>query len=42
MDSLPKGIYSFSLNDNYIDKQSAEGAKDNSLKRGYPDYIIKE
>lgn len=42
MVSIPKGTYSFSLNDNFIDKQSAEGAKDNSLKRGFPDYIIKE
>ncbi|MEI2466973.1 DUF1672 family protein [Niallia taxi] len=42
MDSIPCGTYSFSLNDNFIDKQSAEGAKDNSLKRGFPDYIIKE
>lgn len=42
MDSIPKGTYSFSLNDNFIDKQSSEGAKDNSLKRGFPDYIIKE
>lgn len=42
MDSIPKGTYSFALNDNFIDKQSSEGAKDNSLKRGFPDYIIKE
>lgn len=42
MDSIPTGTYSFSLNDNFIDKQSAEGAKDNSLKRGFPDYITKE
>lgn len=42
MSEIPKGTYSFSLNDNFIDEQSAEGAKDNSLKRSYPDYIIKE
>ncbi|MGG4467517.1 DUF1672 family protein [Paenibacillus alvei] len=42
MDSIPNGTYSFSLNDNFIDKQSAEGAKENSLKRGFPDYITKE
>ena len=42
MDSIPSGTYSFSLNDNFIDKQSAEGAKENSIKRGFPDYIIKE
>ncbi|MDE5052508.1 DUF1672 family protein [Niallia taxi] len=42
MDSIPTGTYSFSLNDNFIDKQSAEGAKENSIKRGFPDYIIKE
>ena len=42
MDSVPSGTYSFSLNDNFIDKQSADGAKENSLKRGFPDYITKE
>ncbi|MBM7702328.1 DUF1672 family protein [Metabacillus iocasae] len=42
MNSIPRGTYSFSLNDNFVDKQSSEGAKDNSLKRGFPDYIIKK
>ncbi|MEK5104918.1 DUF1672 family protein [Cytobacillus sp. FSL M8-0252] len=42
MDSIPSGTYSFSLNDNFIDNQSSEGAKENSLKRSFPDYIIKE
>ncbi|WP_368297628.1 DUF1672 family protein [Cytobacillus firmus] len=42
MNSIPMGTYSFSLNDNFIDKQSSEGSKENSLKRGFPDYIIKE
>ncbi|MEK3857282.1 DUF1672 family protein [Cytobacillus sp. FSL H8-0458] len=42
MNSIPMGTYSFSLNDNFIDKQSSEGSKENSFKRGFPDYIIKE
>ncbi|MBD7939669.1 DUF1672 family protein [Cytobacillus sp. FSL K6-0265] len=42
MDSIPSGTYSFSLNDHYIDKKSGEGAKENSLKRSFPDYIVKE
>lgn len=42
MDSIPRGTYSFSLNDHFIDKKSGEGAKENSLKRGFPDYIVKE
>lgn len=42
MNDIPSGTYSFSLNDHYIDKKSGEGAKENSLKRGYPDYIVKE
>lgn len=42
MPSLPKGSYSLFLNDNFIEKQSADGTKDNSLERSFPDYIIKE
>ncbi|MFY2156557.1 DUF1672 family protein [Cytobacillus firmus] len=42
MNSIPKGSYSVFLNDNLIDKQSADGTKDNSLERSFPDYIIKD
>lgn len=42
MNSIPKGSYSVFLNDNFIDKQSADGTKDNSLERAFPDNIIKE
>jgi hypothetical protein len=42
MKNIPKGTYSFYLNDNYIHAESSEGAKDNSLKRAFPNYIIKE
>ncbi|WP_257985128.1 DUF1672 domain-containing protein [Bacillus sp. T33-2] len=42
MTTIPKGSYSVYLNDNFIDKQSADGTKDNSLERSFPDYIIKE
>ncbi len=42
MNSIPKGSYSAFLNDNFIDKQSADGTKDNSLERSFPDYIIKD
>ncbi|WP_257985123.1 DUF1672 domain-containing protein [Bacillus sp. T33-2] len=42
MTTIPKGTYSFYLNDNLIHAQTSEGAKDNSLKRAFPDYIIKD
>ncbi|MEH6988688.1 DUF1672 family protein [Cytobacillus firmus] len=42
MNNIPKGTYSFYLNDNLIHAETSEGAKDNSLKRAFPDYIIKE
>ncbi|WP_236693879.1 DUF1672 family protein [Sporosarcina globispora] len=40
MTSIPRGSYSFVLNDNFIDKQSSSGMKDNSLD--LLDDIIKE
>lgn len=42
MTSIPRGSYSLFLNDNFIDKQSADGTKDNSLEQSFPDYIIKD
>ncbi|WP_239422170.1 DUF1672 family protein [Bacillus sp. CGMCC 1.16541] len=42
MASIPKGSYSVFLNDHFIDKQSGDGTKDNSLERSFPDYIIKQ
>ncbi|WP_018934394.1 DUF1672 family protein [Gracilibacillus lacisalsi] len=39
---IPKGLYGISLHDNYIDKTTATGNKDNSLKRANPNDIIKE
>ncbi|TKD70794.1 DUF1672 family protein [Pseudalkalibacillus hwajinpoensis] len=41
-DGLPSGKYSFLLHDNTIDKTSAQNNKENSLKNGAPDYIVKE
>lgn len=42
MNNIPKGSYGFYLNDNLIHRETAKGIKDNSLRRGFPDYIIKE
>ena len=42
MTSIPNGSYSVFLNDNFIDKKSADGTKDNSLEQSFPDYIIKD
>ncbi|WP_444506576.1 DUF1672 family protein [Cytobacillus kochii] len=42
MNNIPKGTYSFYLNDHFIHAASGEGAKENSLKRAFPDYIVKE
>lgn len=39
MNNIPKGTYSFYLNDHFMHAESGEGAKDNSLKRAFPDYI---
>lgn len=42
MEGLAKAAYSVLLNDNFIDKKSGVGYKDNSLKRATPNNIIKE
>ena len=42
MDTIPRGKYGITLNDNYIDKKRAIGTKDNSLELLYPNEILKE
>lgn len=42
MDSLPRGKYVIYIHDNYVDKTSGSGNKENSIRRGNPDLIIKE
>lgn len=42
MSGIPKGTYSFTLNDNLIQRETSEGSKDNSLSRAFPNEIIKE
>ncbi|SDY21585.1 Protein of unknown function [Evansella caseinilytica] len=42
LDGLPRGAYSVRLHDNNISKRSGIGSKDNTLRRGNPDKIIKE
>lgn len=42
MNNIPKGSYGFYLNDNFIHRETAKGVKENSLRRGFPDYIIKD
>lgn len=42
MEGLAKAAYSVLLNDNFIDKKSGVGYKENSLKRATPNNIIKE
>lgn len=42
MDGLPRSEYDIYLHDNFIDKTSGRGYKENSLARGNPDLIIKE
>ncbi len=41
MNTIPKGSYSVVVNDNRVDKTTDTGYKDNSLKRAYPNYILK-
>lgn len=41
LEGIPKGSYSVFLNDNRIDKKSANGSKSNTLERSFPDYIVK-
>lgn len=42
MNNIPKGTYSLYLNDHFIHVESSEGAKENSLKRAFPDYIVRD
>ncbi|MCU9614592.1 DUF1672 domain-containing protein [Caldibacillus lycopersici] len=42
MEGLPKGSYSVRLNDNYIDKATGNGVKENTLERAHPNEIIKQ
>jgi len=42
MDNLPRGSYSVYLNDNFINKVTNIGTKNNTLERSDPNYIIKE
>ena len=42
MDNLPRAKYVIYIHDNYVDKTSGSGNKENSISRGNPDLIIKE
>ncbi|QUW20812.1 DUF1672 family protein [Sporosarcina sp. Marseille-Q4063] len=42
MKGLPRAKYAIILHDNFVDKKSGRGDKENSLDRGIPDLIIKE
>jgi hypothetical protein len=42
MKSIPRGSYGIVLNDNLIHRETAEGFKENSLERDFPDSIVKE
>lgn len=42
MNNLPRGEYMIVLNDNYVDKKTARGTKDNSLQLIFPNEILKE
>jgi Protein of unknown function (DUF1672) len=42
MAGIPKGSYSLTLNDNLINEKVDNGLKDNSLRIGFPDYIVVE
>lgn len=42
MSGIPKGSYSFTLNDNLIQRETSEGFKANSLRRSYPNYIVRD
>lgn len=41
MEGLPPASYSIFLNDNTIDRKSADGTKENTLEKTDPDYIVK-
>jgi len=42
MSGIPKATYSFTLNDNLIQKETSAGSKENSLSRGFPNEIIRK
>ena len=42
MDDLPRAKYVIYIHDNYVDKTSGSGNKENSIRLGNPDLIIKE
>lgn len=42
MEELPPASYALYLHDNDIDKKTAVGSKDSTIKRAYPNYIIKD
>jgi hypothetical protein len=42
MSGLPRAEYSIYMHDNFIDKTSSRGSKENSISRGNPTSIIKE
>ena len=42
MQGLPRAKYAIYLHDNFVDKTSGRGEKENSLRRGNPKLIIKE
>ncbi|MCM3617591.1 hypothetical protein M3936_08360 [Sutcliffiella horikoshii] len=41
MDGIPKGSYTVLLNDNIIDKKSANGPESNTLECSVSDYVVK-
>ncbi|MBO1910885.1 DUF1672 family protein, partial [Microvirga sp. 3-52] len=42
IEGLPRAKYAIYMHDNLIDKTSGRGSKENSIKRGNPELIIKE
>ncbi|RBP94488.1 uncharacterized protein DUF1672 [Cytobacillus firmus] len=42
MSGIPKATYSFTLNDNLIQKETSVGSKENSLSREFPNEIIRK
>ncbi|KON86185.1 hypothetical protein AF332_04665 [Sporosarcina globispora] len=42
MSGIPKATYSFTLNDNLIQRETSEGSKENSFSREFPNEIIRE
>jgi len=42
MNNLPRGIYTVMIHDNYIDKETFRGLKDNTERLIHPNEIVKE